>query len=103
MPHIQLYNQLARAILCLNGSGSLKDRLIFAALTLNEINTTSFPYTSIATKYVLILKALGVKGEVFSEEEIVGAVSCLTEQQQQELCAAIIAMHGEIGKGEVFN
>lgn len=103
MCHVQINNQLARAIVCLNSNGSLQDRLVFAALTLNEINTRIFPASSLTSRYDLLLKELGLKGEFFSEEEVVLTVSSLSEQQQQALCAAIIAMHLEVKKGEVFD
>ncbi|WP_224998486.1 hypothetical protein [Cesiribacter sp. SM1] len=102
MCHIEISNQLARAIICLNSSGSLKDRLVFAALTLNDINTRVFPSSSLTSRYDLLLKELGLKGEFFSEEEVEGTVSSLTEQQQQAICAAIISMHMEVNRGEVF-
>jgi hypothetical protein len=103
MSHLVISNQLSRAIICLNSNEPLKDRLVFAALTLNEVNTRVFPSSSLTSRYDLLLKELGLKGEFFSEEEVVGTVSSLTEQQQQALCAAIVSMHMEINKGEVFD
>ncbi|EMR03930.1 hypothetical protein [Cesiribacter andamanensis] len=102
MPYIHLQLQLSRACYCLGGGGPLKDRLVFAALSLNELDLHNLPATSLTSRYNLLLKELGAGGENPSEQAIEGAISRLSEEQQQALCLALQELYQEAQQGEVF-
>lgn len=103
MPYIQIHHQLSRALFCLNGGGSLKERLVIAALLLNELNIRNLPATSLTSRYNLLLKELGALGDDPSEEGIEAIVSSMSEEQHQTLHMALVSLHEEAQQGEVFS